>query len=478
MPTTYIAAIGLEIHAQLITASKMFSPEATSYEALPNTQTSAVTLAHPGTLPTINKRAIDLAIQMGLACNAKITEYNCFARKNYHYPDLPKGFQITQDKTPICQGGYITIDSPKAKKIHLTRIHLEEDTGKSLHDLMPGLTLLDFNRAGTPLIEIVTTPEIRSPEEAYACLKEIRRLMRYLGVCDGNMEAGSLRCDVNVSLRKEDDNKLGQKVEVKNINSMRYIQLAIADEIARQVALLNKGIGITATTRAYDAQRGRTIHMRDKETLAEYRYFPEPNLSPFIVDASWITQVKASMPLLPRQLLEKFITTYGLTTYDANVLVEDKGIALLFEAICKHTIHYKTAANWVMGPVKSLLNKHKLVVDSLPIAAVDMGTIVEMIASSKLSFSVAADSLLPTLLAKPSVAPDLLAEELGVLQTADKALLLTWVKAAIATYPDKVQAYRGGAKGIINLFIGEVMKHSKGRANPSKIRRLLEQQLG
>lgn len=464
----YTLTIGLEIHVQLLTQSKMFSREATSYSQPPNTYTSPITLAHPGTMPSLNKEAIEHTIKIGLACHASITRHNQFARKNYFYPDLAKGYQITQDKTPLCTKGYIIINTPEEKKIHITRIHLEEDTAKSLHNRLPGSTLMDFNRAGSPLVEIVTEPDMTSPEECYQFLAETRRLVRYLGISDGDMEKGSLRCDANVSVRKKGAEQLGQKVEVKNMNSMTHVKKAIIYEKQRQISILEQGGSIEASTRSYDADLSITVHQRSKETLSQYRYFPEPDLSPLVVDVAWIDSIKNTMPPLPRELAKKFIHTYKLSTYDTNVLIENKDISLFFEATSQHTKHYKAVANWVMGPVKSYLNQEKVTIDLFPIDPSSLAKLIDIVAEDLLSFSVASTKLFPLLLKTPKEDPYKLAEVKGLLQNTNKDELTGWIHAVLAKYPDKVETYKKGKKGLIGFFMGEVMKLSKGKANPKE----------
>ena len=479
---SYKAVIGLEVHAQLLTKTKMFSPEATSYGALPNTQVSAITLAHPGALPSVNKEVINYALKMGIACESSITEKNSFARKNYFYPDLPKGFQITQDKTPICTHGHLLIHSPteqKEKKIRLIRIHLEEDTGKSLHDLIPGHSLLDYNRAGTPLIEIVTEPDISSPEEAYQCLTEIRRLVRYLDICDGNMEEGSLRCDANISVMRTTDTALGKRVEIKNLNSIRNVQLALEYEIKRQVDILTQGGSVEETTRSFNAAKGETVHQRSKETLSEYRYFPEPNLSLVIIDEVWKKRIKEEMPLLPRDLFQKFTTSYRLSRYDADVLTSEKTLALFFEAICAHIPQYpKAVANWVLGPIKSYLNEHKITLEDFPPTPPIIAELIQMVVSDTLGFSTAAQDLLPSLIKDPTVSPQQLAAKLGLLQTKDLAILTPWVEEVIAMYPEKVAIYQQGKTGLLGFFIAQVMQRSEKKADPKAVSALLRQKLG
>ena len=475
----YTAVIGLEVHAQLSLQRKLFSPEAAVYGALPNTQVSPVTLAHPGTLPRLNQQAVAYAIKMGLACHATITRESVFARKNYFYPDLPKGYQLTQDKTPICQGGYITIDTQegKEKAIALQRIHLEEDAGKSVYGLVAEETLLDFNRAGVALIEIVTKPALRSSAEAYSLLAEIRRLVRYLDICDGNMEEGSLRCDANISVIRKDATTSGQRVEVKNMNSIRHVQLAIEHEIDRQIAVLERGGTVVAETRAYNAAQHTTTSLRTKEALNDYRYFPEPDLPPLVVSEEWIEQLQQAMPLLPRACFKKFTDTYQLSAYDASVLTEDKDISLFFEALCQLTPHYKAAANWIIGPVKAYLNASTLSIKEFPLQPTVLAALIALVAQGQLSFSAASQKLYPALLAQPDQSPLALAQALNLLQESDEGKIQTLVKEVIDAYPDKVAAYRKGKKGLLGMLMGEVMKKSQGKVAPQVANNLLRQRL-
>ena len=473
----YIAVIGLEVHAQLSLQRKMFAPEAASYGALPNTQVSTVTLAHPGTLPLINKEAVTYAIKMGLACHSTIVRESIFVRKNYFYPDLPKGYQITQDKAPICRGGYLTINTQEDREIDLAHIHLEEDAGKSVHGLIPGQTLLDFNRAGVALIEVVTKPVLRTPTEAYSLLSEIRRLVRYLDICNGNMEEGSLRCDANVSVMQRDAPVFGQRVEVKNMNSLRHVQLAIEHEIDRQIEVLEKGGVIVAETRSYRAATNTTEPMRKKEMLTDYRYFPEPDLPPLIVSAEWIETLKQAMPLLPRTYYKKFVDTYQLPAYDAAILTEDKDIVLYFEALCQKTTHYKAASNWIMGPVKSYLNGSAVSIKEFPLPPVVLAQLIVLVEQGQLSFSVASQKLYPALLAQPDKNPLALAQALNLIQESDTGKVQAFVDGVIADYPDKVLAYRNGKKGVLGMLMGEVMKRSQGKAAPQIANNLLQQRL-
>ena len=477
--TEYTAVIGLEVHAQLSLQRKLFAPEAAIYGALPNTQVSPVTLAHPGTLPRINRQAVAYAIKMGLACHSKITRENIFARKNYFYPDLPKGYQITQDKTPICQEGYITIDTQdgQEKNITLQRIHLEEDAGKSVHGLVAGETLLDFNRAGVALIEIVTKPDLRTSAEAYSLLAEIRKLVRYLDICDGNMEEGSLRCDANISVMRKDATTFGQRVEVKNMNSIRHVQLAIEYEIDRQIAVLEGGGTVVAETRSYNAAQHTTTSLRRKEALNDYRYFPEPDLLPLVVSEEWIKQLQQTMPLLPRACFKKFTTTYQLPAYAAAVLTADRDIALFFEELCQLIPYYKAAANWIMGPVKASLNESTLSIKEFPLQPTVLTELIALVEQGQLSFSVASQKLYPALLDQPHQSPLALAQALNLLQESDEGKIQTLVKEVMAAYPDKVAAYRKGKKGLLGMLMGEVMKKSQGKVAPQVASNLLRQRL-
>ena len=475
----YTVVIGLEVHVQLSLQRKMFASEAAVYGALPNTQVSTVTLAHPGTLPRINKQAIVYAIKMGLACHATITRESIFVRKNYFYPDLPKGYQITQDKTPICREGYLTIDTQECceKRIALAHIHLEEDAGKSVHGMVVGETLLDFNRAGVALIEVVTKPVLRTSAEAYSLLGEIRKLVRYLNICDGNMEEGSLRCDVNVSVMLKDSPVFGQRVEVKNMNSIRNVQLAIEHEIDRQIAILEGGGAVAAETRAYHAATNTTQPMRTKEVLKDYRYFPDPDLPPLIVSEEWVEALRQTMPLLPRECFKKFINAYKLPPYDAAVLTEDNDIALYFEELCQVTTHYKAASNWVMGPVKSYLNELALSIKEFPLQPLILAELIALVEQGQLSFSRASQKLYPALLAQPDKSPLALAQALNLLQESDKGKIQALVDEVIAAYPDKIVAYRNGKKGVLGMLMGELMKKSQGKVVPKVANTLLLQRL-
>src|SRR3954453_16197752 len=383
----YEAVIGLEVHAQLATKSKLFSGDSVEFGAEPNTHVSPITLGHPGTMPKTNKKAIEYAIKMGLACNCEIECDNYFARKNYFYPDLPKGYQISQHTTPICKGGYITIKlNENTRDVKLDRIHLEEDAGKSIHDRDEDYTCIDYNRAGTPLIEIVTEPDLYSAEEAYQYITEIRRLVRWIGICDGNMEEGSLRCDANVSIRLKGEAKLGTKVEVKNLNSIRNVKKAIEYEIERMVNEVESGGRIIQQTRSFDANTDTTFAIRDKEEANDYRYFPEPDLSPFHLSESFIQTILEAQPALPYELQEKY-KALGLSEYDAAQLVAEKEISDYYEALLKHTTHYKAAANWINGPLRQHVNDEKVSFDQLRLTPLQLVALIQMVEDGKVNFS-------------------------------------------------------------------------------------------
>ena len=475
----YQLVVGLEVHAQLLTESKMYASDSTEYGNLPNTQISVITLGHPGTLPKVNKRAVEFAIRMGLACQSEITRFNIFARKNYFYPDLPKGYQITQDKNPICVGGVvpITLADGTTKNVQLTRIHMEEDAGKSMHLAGEMDTLVDFNRAGTPLIEIVSEPDMRTSEEAYAFLTEIKKLVKYLDICDGNMEEGSLRCDANVSIMLKGASEYGKKVEVKNMNSFRNVARAIEHEVERQIELLEQGVEIISETRTFDAGTGTTASMRTKEDLNDYRYFPEPDLSPIVISEEWLNSVKVTIPSLPRELHERFVKVYGLPEYDAGVLSESKEIALFFDELCTKTSNYKAASNWMMGPVKSYLNELTLHIDDFPIKSDALAELIKLVDDGKVSFSVASQKVYPEMLKGGNQSPLAIAQQLNLIQESDESSLKPIVESVLAENAAKVEEYRSGKKGLMAMFMGMVMKKSQGKADPKVATKLLTELL-
>jgi len=471
----YQLIIGLEVHAQLLTESKMFAADANEYGKSPNTQISAITLGHPGTLPKVNRKAITFAIKMGLACNSEITRFNVFARKNYFYPDLPKGYQLTQDKGPICVGGTVPVQLPDGtkKEVILNRVHMEEDAGKSMHLADEPDTLVDFNRAGTPLIEIVTEPVLKSPEEAYAFLTEVKKLVKYLDVCDGNMEEGSLRCDANVSVMLKGATELGKKVEVKNMNSFRNVFRAIEHEHERLIGLIEEGIEVISETRTFDANTGLTASMRTKEDLNDYRYFPEPDLSPVVISDEWLNAVKATMPVLPRELHKRFVEEYGLPDYDVSFLTESKEVALWFNELCSKTKNYKAASNWVMGPVKSSLNELSLHVDDFPISHDSLATLIALVDDGKVSYTAASQNVYPEMLKSATETPIEIAQRLNLIQESDESSLKPIVEEVLAANAAKVKEYRSGKKGLMGLFMGQVMKKSQGKADPKVATKLL-----
>lgn len=475
----YELVVGLEVHAQLSTKSKMYCSDSTEYGQSPNTQVSPLSLGHPGTLPRVNKKAVEYAVKMGLATNCEIREVNEFARKNYFYADLPKGYQITQDKTPICTNGQIAFDVNGAEKtVRIQRIHMEEDAGKSIHDLDPFFTLVDLNRAGTPLIEIVTEPDIRTSDEAYQYLTEIRKLVRFLDICDGNMEEGSMRCDANISVRLKGETKFNTRVEVKNMNSIRNVKRAIESEFVRQIDIVEAGGTIHQETRGFDANTGQTLGQRSKEFAHDYRYFPEPDLPPVIVTKGYVQNVQENMPKLPKKLIEEYTTVYGLPAYDAKVITDDKDLAFYFNDLIAQTKNYKAASNWILGPVKSYLNENGLEIGAFSVSPGSLAALINLIDEGKTNFSVASQKLFPVLVAEPEKTPLQIAEALNLLQSSDAGLIEDLILQVLNTLPEKVEEYKAGKKGLMGLFVGEVMKLSKGKADPKLTSKLLSEKLG
>ena len=468
---TYEVVIGLEIHVQLLSKSKAYCGDNTEYGGLPNTQVSPITIAHPGTLPKHNIRVIEQAIKMGLALNCNITRYNQFDRKNYFYADLPKGYQITQDKTPICTGGFVKIKLKDGleKQIGLTRIHMEEDSGKSMHDQDLYDTLVDYNRAGVPLIEIVSEPEIRSSEEAYEYVSEVRKLVRYLGICDGNMEEGSMRCDANISIREIGTAAFGTKVEVKNMNSISNVRRAIESEIIRQTEMKTKGEEIVSETRGFNALKGNTFSMRSKEAANDYRYFPEPDLPPFLITDEFLNQIKVNLPQLPEEMYLKLRNEFGLSQYDAQTITDDKQTALYYIELSKFCKNYKAAANWVLGSVKSFLNETASEIDDFKLKPESLSALIALIDEGLLSNTAASQQVFPMMLKHPEKTPLEIAEILNVIQSNDSNLIDSVVKEALSKYPDKIAEYKTGKKGLLGLFVGEAMKLSKGKADPKAL---------
>ncbi len=454
---------------------------------MPNTQVSPVTLGHPGTLPVMNRKAIELAVKMGLACHCEIVRQNYFARKNYFYPDLPKGYQVSQHSTPICKNGFLTIHTQQGeKKIRINRIHLEEDAGKSLHDAEEENTCIDYNRAGIPLIEMVTEPDLRGGEEAYACLSEIRKRVRYLEISDGNMEEGSFRCDANISVRKRGETKLGIKTEVKNLNSFRNIKKAIDTESGRMIEILERGGHLVQETRSYDDVSGTTFPVREKEEADDYRYFPEPDLVPFHLQEGFIENIRSDIPALPEERIRKYMLELQLSEYDASLLAEEKPFSDYFERlIACLSLHHsdgsvtkaKPAANWMLGPVRSWLNEQNKDITALPLHPDQLAVLIQLVESGQLSFSVAAARLFPQLLHQPDKNPGQLADELNLLKESDRSVISPIIDSVLEKYADKVLEYKKGKKGLLALFIGEVIKRSKGKADPEMTRKMILEKL-
>ncbi|MFZ9503700.1 MAG: Asp-tRNA(Asn)/Glu-tRNA(Gln) amidotransferase subunit GatB [Cyclobacteriaceae bacterium] len=465
--------VGLEVHAQLLTRSKIFTADAVTFGKEPNRHTSLITLAHPGTLPMLNKEVITLAVRMGIACGCKIADTVTFDRKNYFYPDLPKGYQITQDKNPICRGGEVRL--PNGGQVALNRIHLEEDAGKSVHDADPEMTCLDFNRAGTPLIEIVTEPCIHSSEDAAMFITEIRQILKYLKVCDGNMEEGSLRADANVSVRKKGEKQLGRKVEVKNMNSIRNLKIAIEFEFRRQAELLIEGKSILSETRLFDAERGETFPMREKEELNDYRYFPEPDLSAFVLDKTFVQAIAQEMPKTGAQYATMLMETYGLSEYDARVISSDERSVHYFLNVAEYCSDAKAISNWIIGPIRSLLNQegeHSELPDAQKLAS-----LIDLVKASKVSNTIAVQKLLPLMIARHDRNPSDLALENGWLLSQDDGELEDVIRDILRIYPLKIEEFKKGKKGILAMFMGEVMKRTKGKVDPKRANELLIQEI-
>ena len=470
--------IGLEVHTQLLTKSKLFCGDSAAFSTDPNTHISPITLAHPGTLPKMNAKAIEYAVKLGLALHCEIEQHNYFARKNYFYPDLPKGYQVSQHTTPICKNGFVPIKfADAARNIRLNRIHIEEDAGKSLHDVDENYTSIDLNRAGVPLLEIVSEPDMHSSDEAFAYITELRKLVTWLGICDGNMEEGSMRCDANISIRLKGETKLGTRVEVKNLNSIRNVKRAIDVEVERLIELVENNKTIIQETRSYDADNNSTFSLRTKEDADDYRYFPEPDLSPFYITADYLLQIKNGLPVLPDALKLRYINELKLSDYDASVLCDDKDQALYFEKVIEHTHNYKAVANWLLGPVKSHLNDINSSYKSFSLPAEKLASLIELVDAGKLNFGIASSKVFAALLNQPEKQPLQIAMELNLIQESDSGSIEQWVDEVIAAMPDKVNQYKSGKKGLIGLFVGEVKKRSKGKADMQLVNTILEKKL-
>lgn len=475
----YQAVIGLEIHAQLSTKSKAYASDSATFGDLPNTNISPVTLGHPGTLPVLNEKNIEFAVKLGLAVGATIRENNEFARKNYFYADLPKGYQITQDKTPICTGGFITLfpNTAKEKKIEITRIHMEEDAGKSIHDQDPFNTLVDLNRAGVPLVEIVSEPQISSAEEAYEYVTQVRKLLRYLEICDGNMEEGSLRCDANVSVMLKGASKFGERTETKNMNSIRNVKRAIEHEIIRQIDVLENGGKIEMETRSFNAVDGTTFTMRSKEEAHDYRYFPEPDLQPVIVSQNYINDVKTTLPTLPNELYKIYTKEFGLSEYDANLIIESKPLGIYYNELTQYTKNYKAASNWLNGSIKSYLNENGITIENFVIKPAKIAALIQLIDDGKVSNTVASQHIFPIMVKQPELEPLAIAEQNNLIQESNDDDLSSYIEQVIENNPKEIERFRNGEQQLIGFLMGQLMKTSKGKADPKKANSLLREKL-
>ena len=468
--------IGLEIHAQLSTNSKIFSGSPTAYGAEPNTQASLVDLGMPGVLPVLNKKAVEIAIRLGLAIDAEITPHSVFARKNYFYPDLPKGYQISQLELPIVAQGHmdIELEDGSSKRIGITRAHLEEDAGKSLHEDFSGQTGIDLNRAGTPLLEIVSEPDMRNAKEAVAYMKKLHALVRYLGVCDGNMQEGSFRCDANVSVRKPGQ-PFGTRAEIKNLNSFRFIERAINYEVERQIELIESGGTVVQETRLYDPDKGETRSMRSKEDANDYRYFPDPDLLPVEITPADIEAVRAILPELPGAKKQRLMQTYQLGSYEADALTASSELGDYFETVAQGTQDAKLAANWLMGGLAALLNKHELDITAAPVSAEGLTSLLLRIKDNTISSTAAKDVLEALWNGEGSV--DAIIEAKGLKQISDTSAIEAMIDEIIEKNPSQVAEYRSGKDKLFAFFVGQAMRASKGKANPNTVNDILKQKL-
>ena len=467
--------IGLEVHAQVTSKSKLFSGSSTKFGAEPNTQVSLVDSAFPGMLPVINEFCIQQAIKTGLGLNAKINLHSVFDRKNYFYPDLPQGYQISQYKNPIVGEGEITLDlTTGSKKVRIERLHLEQDAGKSIHDLDPTNTFIDLNRSGIALMEIVSKPDLRSPEEVNAYVKKLRSIMKYLGTCDGNMQEGSLRADVNVSVRKEGDKKLGTRCEIKNVNSIKFMQMAIAYEAKRQVHLLESGKKINQETRLFDTKKNETRSMRSKEDAHDYRYFPDPDLLPLNLDKNLVEKIKKNLPELPDQKKERFIREYSLTPYEANILVSEKEISNYFEEVVKNS-DKKLTKNWIMGDLFASLNEKSISISESPVTSNKMSQLIDSISSGIISGRTAKEVF--EIMKETGEEPKKIIENKGLQQKSDPKELEKIIDKIILDNKDKVTQYKSGKDKLFGFFVGQAMKASSGKANPQLVNEILKLKL-
>lgn len=476
MNQKYEAVIGLEVHAQLLTESKAFCGCSTKFGNSPNSNVCPVCLGHPGVLPVLNKKVVEFTTLMGIATSCKINKKSVFARKNYFYPDLPKGYQISQYEEPICEDGFVDIilKSGTHKKIGITRIHMEEDAGKSIHD-QSFETLVDVNRCGVPLIEIVSEPDIRTAEEAYLYLTKIKQILQYLEICDGNMEEGSLRCDANISVRLLGEEKFGTKTEVKNMNSFRNVEKAINYEIERQIEILEEGGKITQQTLLWDSDLNEIVPMRSKEEAHDYRYFPDPDLLPVLVDDSWEQQIRQALPELPEKRKEKLINKFMLPEYDAELLTQEKALADYYENVIEYTDDYKTASNWVMTDVLKIINEEKTNIKNFRITPKNLGELINLIKEGTISGKIAKDVF--QIMLSENKNPKEIIKEKNLVQISDKSEIEKIIKEILEKNKNEVQQFINGKEKVIGFFVGQVMKETKGKANPKIVNEILIKKL-
>lgn len=474
MNPKYEAVIGLEVHAQLLTDTKIFCGCSTKFGNEPNSNTCPVCLGHPGVLPVLNKKAVEFTVLMGLATNCTINKHSIFARKNYFYPDLPKGYQISQYEDPICENGFVEIHpkDSEPRKIVITRIHIEEDAGKSIHDQISS-TLIDVNRCGVPLIEIVSEPDIRTSEEAYLYLTKIKQLVQYLGICDGNMEEGSLRCDANISVRLKGNNQFGVKTEIKNMNSFRNVERAIEYEVNRQIELIEDGEKIIQQTLLWDADTNEAYPIRSKEEAHDYRYFPDPDLLPVEIDIQWLNKLKSSLIELPDEKLNRFINNYKLPLYDSEIITNNRELADYYEKITAVTDEYKLASNWLIGDILSVLNDKKLSINEFIISPDNLGKLINLIKEGTISSKIAKEVFAEML--NNNSDPETIVKERNLVQISNPEELSEIIKQITAKHPEQVSDYKLGKEKVFGFFIGQIMKETKGKANPKLVNDLLKQ---
>ncbi len=473
---TFEPVIGLEVHAQMLTATKIFCGCSTRFGSEPNTQTCPVCIGMPGVLPVLNRTALEFAVRTGIAMNCSITPYSRFARKNYFYPDLPKGYQISQYELPICEHGHVEIlVDGVTRRIGITRIHMEEDAGKNIHEGAGNFSFVDLNRTGVPLMEIVSEPDIRSPREAAEYMKKLRAILRYLGVCDGNLEQGSLRCDANVSVRPAGQKEFGTRAEVKNINSFRYVEKAIEYEIRRQIRIIEDGGTVIQETRLWDPNRGVTESMRSKEEAHDYRYFPDPDLVPIVVDRTWVTSIRDSLPELPDAKRERFVSSYGLPEYDADQLTAERANANWFEDAVKAGGQPKPVANWMMGELTRLLNEDGREIGASPVSPAQLAGLLSLIDNGTISGKIAKTVFEE--MYRTGKEPAVIIREKGLVQVSDSSAIEQAVDEILARHPGEVERFRGGEEKLLGFFVGQVMKTMKGKANPQILNELLKKKL-